>query len=348
MQETGEENEFLKNAEYFYSVCKKEYETDKSVRCESKQTKKSQESMKNTVTFVIGATATGKTTFIKKHFSDKTNTVIFNVYDYQQAAYKEAGFGEYIPFGQEFRCLYRANENLLNDIISALEKCKSVVVEQTFYKAKRRIAYMDTIRNAVENVTTNVYVMSPSDSVWEKYVSERKLTASFGRLKKEAEQIEFPNPVEGFDQIYEVTDKEIRLRMDDIKTEIVKNAHKELSEENEQMKHNEDERRQRLGLLKSMGSRQFWHYCEVCGKKVYCTAKEAYDAGWDYPPQMGTFGLLSPRICGGCSMESTLWWKVQQQNLPIVIEKKLTKEELKTWRRIQMEPESLLETENEP
>lgn len=324
MQETDEKNDFLQNTGY-----------------------KACDSMKNTVTFVIGATASGKTTFIQKHFSDNTNTVILNVYDYQQAAYKEAGFDNYIQFGQEFRCLYRANENLLADVIHALKNGESVVVEQTFYKAKRRIAYIDTIRNAVENVTIKVYVMRPDDPIWEKYVSERKLDASFGQLKKQAEQIEFPNLSEGFDQIYEVTDNEIRLRMDAVKTEIVEIAHKELSEENKRMKFDEEERKQRLDLLESMSSRPFWHYCEVCGTKVYCTAKEAYDTGWDYPPQIGTFGLLSPRTCGKCSIEDTLWWKVQQQALPVVIEKSLTEDELKTWRRIQKEPESLLESENE-
>lgn len=46
---------------------------------------------KLTVTFVIGANATGKSTFIKNHFSDN-KAVILDVYDYQQKAYKEAGF----------------------------------------------------------------------------------------------------------------------------------------------------------------------------------------------------------------------------------------------------------------
>ena len=94
--------------------------------------------MKRTVTFVIGATASGKTTFIKNHFSNG-DTVVLNVYDYQQAAYKEAG--KHIPFGQDFKCLYKANENLLVDVIRALREDKNVVVEQTLYKAKRRIAY---------------------------------------------------------------------------------------------------------------------------------------------------------------------------------------------------------------
>ncbi|MST88846.1 ATP-binding protein [Sharpea azabuensis] len=300
---------------------------------------------KITVTLVIGATASGKTTFIQNHFSNKRNTVILNVYDYQQAAYKEAGFGKHIPFGQEFKCLYKANENLLLDIIDTLQNGKNVVVEQTLYKAKRRIGYIDVIRNTFKNIKIEVYVMCPSDSVWETYVTERRLAHSFQQLKTEAEQIEFPNPIEGFDSIYEVVDDVIKLRMDEPKPEIVEPARKEILEDAEELRKENEKIKAKADLLESMNSRPFWHYCEVCGTKLYCTAQEAFDAGWDYPPQIGTFGLLGPRTCGKCSITDTLWWKVQQQGLPIVIEKDLTAEELKTWRRIKKEPESLLEEE---
>lgn len=301
--------------------------------------------MNRTVTFVIGATASGKTTFIHNHFSDNRNTMILNVYDYQQAAYEEVGFGKHIPFGQGFKCLYKANENLLVDIIKVLKEGKSVVVEQTLYKAKRRIAYIDAIRNAVKNIAIEVYVMCPSDSVWEAYINERKLDISIQRLKANAKEIEFPNLSEGFDKIYEVIDGNIRLRMDAPKPEIVDGAHKELNEEAQQMRRVEEETKQRLDLLESMNSRPFWHCCEVCGTKVYCTAQEAFDAGWNYPPQIGSFGLLGPRTCGKCSMTGTLFFKVHQQEIPIVIERTLTEKELQTWQRIKNEPESLLDKE---
>lgn len=301
--------------------------------------------MNRTVTFVIGATASGKTTFIKNHFSDNRNTVILNIYDYQQAAYKEAGFGKHIPFRQEFKCLYKANENLLVDIIKTLQEGKDVVVEQTLYKAKRRIAYIDAIRNAVENISIEVYVMCPSDSAWNTYINERKLDSSIQQLKSIAKEIDFPNPSEGFDKIYEVIDGNIGLRMDAPKPEIVDAAHKELSEEAQQMKQEEDKEKQRLELLESMNSRKFWHYCEKCGTKRFCTAQEAFEAGWDYPPKIGSFGLLGPRTCGKCTWNDTLFIKVHQQAIPIVIEKTLTEKELQTWRRIKNEPESLLEEE---
>lgn len=297
---------------------------------------------KTTVTFVIGATASGKTTFIQNHFSNKRNTVILNVYDYQQAAYKEAGFSKHIPLGQEFICLYKANENLLVDIIRALQENKNVVVEQTLYKAKRRIAYIDAIRNLFENIPIEVYVMCPSDDAWEEYINERKLNASVQRLRANANEIEFPNPSEGFDKIYEVINNNIKLRMDELNPKIVDSARKELSEESEQMKQEEEKVKERLNLLESMNSRPFWHYCEVCGKRVFCTDQDAFNAGWDYPPQLGTFGLLGPRTCGECDITGTLYWEVQQQALPIVVESMLTEEKLKTWRRIKNEPESLL------
>lgn len=187
--------------------------------------------------------------------------------------------------------------------------------------------------------------MCPSDSVWETYINERKLNYSMEWLKSIKSDIEFPNPSEGFDKIYEVIDGNIRLRMDAPNLEIVDIAHNELNEEIQKMKQEEENTKERLALLKSMNSRPFWHYCEVCGTKIFCTAQEAFEAGWDYPPKIGSFGLLGPRTCGKCTWNDTLFIKVHQQGIPIVIENTLTEKELRTWERIKNEPESLLDEE---
>ena len=301
--------------------------------------------MNRKVTFVIGPTASGKTNFIQNNFLEQKNTVILNVYDYQQAAFKEAGFsGEHIPFKEETKCLLKANENLLANIISTLQEGKNVIVEHTLYKAKRRISYIEAIRSAVENINIEVYVMSPSDSVWDTYIKKRKLKNSTW-LKSIKNDLDFPNLAEGFDKIYEVTDDDIRLRIDPLKPEIVDAAHKELKEEAQRMKKEEEEAKQKLALLGSMNSRPFWHYCESCGTKVFCTAQEAYDEGWDYPPRIGKFGVLGPRTCGNCCMINTLYLKVMRQKIPIIIKSNLTENELRTWQRIKNEPESLLEEE---
>lgn len=299
--------------------------------------------MSRTVKFVIGAAASGKTTFIKNHFSEDKNTIILNVYDYQQATYKKMEEFGCISFMEEIECLKNANEAILVDIIEALKEKKNVVVEHTLYKTKRRIAYIDAIRKAIKNINIEVYVMCPTDSVWEKYINKRKLNVS--KIKAQKNEIEFPNPVEGFNKIYQVIDGDIRLRMDTPNYEIVKNAYKDLEEEAQKLKKDKEKREQRLALIESMNTRPFWHYCEVCGTKVFCTAQEAFDAGWNYPPQIGHFKLLGPSNCGKCSIMDTLFLKVQKQKFPIVIEKTLTEEELKTLNRIKNEPESLLEEE---
>lgn len=293
--------------------------------------------------FVIGATATGKTYFIDQNYRDK-DVDILNVYDYQQRAYDEAGFGEWIPFGAEYRCLMKANNMLLDDIMEKLSQGRNLVVEQTFYKAKRRIAYIDKIRESAD-VTIEVYVMSPGDALWESNIRKRELEGRLQRFKENANEIEFPNVAEGIDAIYEVIDGEIIPRMELPRPEILDIAREELKQESERIWSEDEEQRKRQELIESMNERPFWHYCEVCGKKEFITAQDAFDSGWDYPPNKGQFGLLGPRTCGDCLLTDTLFWRVNTDKkipLPIVVEGALTPEELVTWKRIKGEPESLL------
>ena len=49
------------------------------------------------------------------------------------------------------------------------------------------------------------------------------------------------------------------------------------------------------------------HICEVCGRTEILTPREAYDAGWDYPPVMGFYGIVTPRTCPNCRMVDTVW-----------------------------------------
>ena len=294
-----------------------------------------------TVTFVIGATASGKTYFINTNYSDK-DVDILNVYDYQQRAYEEAGFGSSIPFGASFRCLLKAQDMLLEDIIKKLQAGRDVVVEQTFFKAKRRIAYIEKIRETAQ-VFIETYVMCPSDSRWKSNLESRKLEDRYESFKRAREEMEFPNPAEGIDQIYEVADGVVTLRMDPPSPETVEKAKEELAREAERIQAEDEAVRKRKELIESMKVRPFWHYCEVCGRKEFITAKDAFDTGWDYPPQMGYFGLLSPRTCGNCTIKDTLYMKINSPGrFPVVIESELTPAELITWRRIKSEPESLL------
>lgn len=198
--------------------------------------------------FVIGATAAGKTYFIDTHYRDK-DVDILNVYDYQQRAYDEEGFGAGIPFGAQFRCLMKANNMLLADIIERLRQGRNVVVEQTFYKAKRRIAYIDEIRKTAD-VMIEIYVMCPNDKLWESNLKKRKLDGRLQYYKEQAaDAIEFPNPAEGIDRIYKVDGDEIQLQMELSRPEIVSKAREELAEEAERMRSEDEAKRKRKELV---------------------------------------------------------------------------------------------------
>lgn len=289
------------------------------------------------VIFVIGASATGKTYFIQQNFKQK-DVKILNVYDFQQQVYDEEGISDLISPKMHFRCLMKANALLLGEIVENLTQGWDVVVEQTFYKAKRRIAYIDEIRK-IPDVTIEVYVMCPGDALWESNIQKRKLTGGLALYKNKAKDIEFPNAAEGFDRIWEVVDGEVRLRMDSPVPEILESGRNELAKEREKMRLEDEANYKEQALLKSMEKRRFWHYCEVCGKKELLSAEEAYHKGWDYPPSIGMFGALSPRTCGSCSMADTLYMKLVTGELQM---DNLTEKQLETIARINGEPYSLL------
>lgn len=297
------------------------------------------------VTFVIGATASGKTHFINHYFAGKDVDVL-DIFDYQQKAYEADGVGKMIPLGVQIRCLMKANDMLLNDIIEKLKQGRDVVVEQTFFKAKRRIVYVDAIREAVD-VEIDIYVICPGNEQWQENIRKRGLEGNRGSFEMNTAEIEFPNLIEGFDSIYEMSDDDTKLRVDPpLDENFLIHARKQIAEEKERIQKEDENSRKRKELLESMKTRPFWHYCEVCEKKEYITDEEAFKSGWDYPPKMGLFGMLGPRICGNCLMKDTLYWKIQTSGkLPIVLEGELNDKELITWRRIKGEPESLLDEE---
>lgn len=81
------------------------------------------------------------------------------------------------------------------------------------------------------------------------------------------------------------------------------------------------------------------HICETCGKTEILTSEEGFEAGWDYPPRIGAFGVISPRTCGDCVINTTLWWALALDKASI---QDLNERQLETLKRIQSEPESIL------
>lgn len=80
------------------------------------------------------------------------------------------------------------------------------------------------------------------------------------------------------------------------------------------------------------------HICEVCDKQEVLTPEEGFNSGWDYPPQMGAFGVVSPRTCGNCTVNDTLWWALMFDK---VSPDELDGRKKATMERILEEPESI-------
>ena len=105
-----------------------------------------------------------------------------------------------------------------------------------------------------------------------------------------------------------------------------------------------------MNLIENMEKDGFWHYCEVCGKKEHLNSKEAFEAGWDYPGLYGVykdktnygFGEILPRTCGQCTMEKTIYVRLETEGIHINECKGKLK---KTLNRIFSEPESLIKEE---
>ena len=69
---------------------------------------------------------------------------------------------------------------------------------------------------------------------------------------------------------------------------------------------------------------RYRYTCEVCLRTEILSADEAFDQGWDVPPRVGVFGVISPRLCPKCPTPDTVWWLVMMEcrsaeALPLIV-----------------------------
>ena len=261
---------------------------------------------------VMGTAASGKTHFIEHNFSDMDFKHI-SIGEYQRSLKTREEIDSMSDF-QYFNYLAHCNEKAKDDMVEALVAGENVILEHTLYKTKRRIVYTEAARKVTAD-PIDIYVMMPSrDRLRENlrlypYASESSLDRVLGDMA----QIEYPNPAEGFDKIYSVTDGEIRESIVSEDVVLVDRAKEELAKEAEKIKQRQEkgeELSERQKLIKGLQYKPFWHICEACGKKEYMTAEAAFIKGWDYPPKMGKFGVVGPRTCSDCGIEQTVWWNI--------------------------------------
>lgn len=81
----------------------------------------------------------------------------------------------------------------------------------------------------------------------------------------------------------------------------------------------------------------FEYECEVCHVKEVLSEAEAYNKGWDYPPFMGLWGIVSPRTCPSCMMTDTAWWYIIQHQGDVT---QMPENHIATVKRVLAERES--------
>ena len=81
------------------------------------------------------------------------------------------------------------------------------------------------------------------------------------------------------------------------------------------------------------------HICEVCGKQELLTPNEGFEQGWDYAPYMYPFKVISPRTCGNCGIDETVWFEIAVKHKTF---ESLSEKQKETVKRIYSEPESIL------
>lgn len=91
--------------------------------------------------------------------------------------------------------------------------------------------------------------------------------------------------------------------------------------------------------IKGYRNTKFLHICEKCGEQAILTPQEGFELGWDYPPKMYAFKVVSPRTCGDCGIEHTVWWDISMEKKGFG---ELTEAQHKTIARILQEPESII------
>ena len=78
-------------------------------------------------------------------------------------------------------------------------------------------------------------------------------------------------------------------------------------------------------------------------KTAGLTLEEAYESGWDYPPFMSTYGVISVRTCPDCHVMETAWAALMLRKVPC---EELTDSQKEVVRRINGKPENMKTHEN--
>lgn len=137
------------------------------------------------VVIVMGAPCSGKSTFIKEYFLERT---VIDLLDFEKNRYT-------IPE------ILKAYEECRDALVQAIKDGKQVVLEHTLLRQIRRSMYVDAIRE-VTDAPIHIYVMLPSEDKVKTYCKKERISVDL--YYDNLGLLELPTKEEGFDKIYEI------------------------------------------------------------------------------------------------------------------------------------------------
>ncbi len=137
------------------------------------------------VVIVMGAPCSGKSTFIKDYFLERT---VIDLLDFEKNRYT-------IPE------ILKAYEECRDALVQAIKDGKQVVLEHTLLRQIRRSMYVDAIRE-VTDAPIHIYVMLPSEDKVKAYCKKERISVDL--YYDNLGLLELPTKEEGFDKIYEI------------------------------------------------------------------------------------------------------------------------------------------------
>ena len=137
------------------------------------------------INFIVGPPNVGKTYF-RKHTFGEVPTV--DIWDYQF-------------YGMTVGDVWESYKNTQRDLVKTIKETEErpIILEHTLLKAKRRIPYIEAVREVTDE-EINCYVILPTMKKYEEYCEKNGMPTEYAR--NVIREFEIHTKEEGFDNVY--------------------------------------------------------------------------------------------------------------------------------------------------
>lgn len=156
---------------------------------------------------VMGCNNAGKTYFIENVLNKEDKCIVLDSLEYQNRELDKKGYGrkDLVNVKDMQDATVTAYYKVLIDVIKFIREGKSVIVEGTFYKVRRRLQHL-MVGGFAGAEEFECYFVNPTEEVWKSNTLKRFGSKGFAYSYKEMQDfIDPPSQQEGFNKVYRVS-----------------------------------------------------------------------------------------------------------------------------------------------